>query len=143
MRRDSFVESNKFNYAIARITVAFVWLYHGLVPKLLGPDADEMAMNMAAGFNNDQATKIAYLGGAGEILFGLVLLVFWKHRWPLVVSAFSMVALLVFVIAFQPNLTTAAFNPVTTNISVFALSILAYRMGKVSGTVASKDLEER
>ena len=130
MRRDFFVEGNKINYTIARMTLVFVWCYHGLVPKLLGPDADEIAMNLAAGFSSDQAIKVAYLGGLLEILFGLVLLVFWRYRWPLVLSAFFMVVLLGFVMLFQPTLTTAAFNPVTTNISVFVLSILAYRLSK-------------
>lgn len=124
------MEGNKINYTIARMTLVFVWCYHGLVPKLLGPDADEIAMNLAAGFSSDQAIKVAYLGGLLEILFGLVLLVFWRYRWPLVLSAFFMVVLLGFVMVFQPSLTTAAFNPVTINISVFVLSILAYRLSK-------------
>lgn len=122
--------SNKFNYTIARMTLVFVWCYHGLVPKLLGPDADEIEMNIAAGFSSDQAIKVAYLGGLLEILFGLVLLVFWRYRWPLMLSASFMVGLLGFVMVFQPSLTTAAFNPVTTNISIFVLSILAYRLSK-------------
>lgn len=111
----------------------FVWLYHGLVPKLLWPHADEMAMNMAAGFNSDQAIKLAYIGGTAEILFSFMLLVFWRRRWPLVASAISMVLLLVFVITYHPALTVAAFNPVTTNVCVFVLSVLAYRLSKVSG----------
>lgn len=122
--------SNKFNYTIARMTLVFVWCYHGLVPKLLGSDADEIEMNIAAGFSSDQAIKVAYLGGLLEILFGLVLLVFWRYRWPLMLSASFMVGLLGFVMVFQPSLTTAAFNPVTTNISIFVLSILAYRLSK-------------
>ena len=124
------MEGNKINYTIARMTLVFVWCYHGLVPKLLGPDADEIAMNLAAGLSSDQAIKVAYLGGLLEILFGLLLLVFWRHQWPLVLSAFFMVVLLGFVMVFQPSLTTAAFNPVTINISVFVLSILAYRLSK-------------
>lgn len=125
------MEHNKLNYVIARLTLVFVWFYHGVVPKLLGPDADELAMNLAAGFNDDQALKVAYIGGAMEVLFGFVLLIFWRHRWPLVVSAASMVLLLVFVFIYHPALTAAAFNPVTTNVCVFVLSILAYRMSKI------------
>lgn len=115
-------------YPMARITVAFVWFYHGLVPKLLGPHRDELAMNMALGLNHSQAVQMAYAGGIAELLFAAVLLLFWQHRWPLLVSALSMVLLLVYVCLMQPVLIGAAFNPVTTNMAVLVLSVIAYRL---------------
>lgn len=36
-------------HALARLSVALVWLYQGLVPKLAGPHADELALIQAAG----------------------------------------------------------------------------------------------
>ena len=38
-------------HGIARAALAFVFIYHGLVPKLLHPHADEIAMLGAAGFS--------------------------------------------------------------------------------------------
>lgn len=122
------MESDRYNYRIARCTVAFIWIYHGLVPKLFGPHSDELAMITAVGLTNNQAIGVSYLGGIGEIIFGFVLLLFWKSRWPLLLSAFSMVGLLIFVVFAQPHLALGAFNPVSTNLSACALSVLAYRM---------------
>jgi len=124
------------NYVILRLTIAFVWIYHGVVPKLLGPHADEIAMNTAAGFTVSQAKAVAYVGGAGEVLFGLVILLLWQKRWPLVCSAAAMVLLLLFVVAVQPSLLLGAFNPVTTNLCVFVLSWVALRMHTNIGAAA-------
>lgn len=118
--------NNKSIYLVCRLSIAFVWLYHGLVPKLLGPHADEISMNMAIGFSESQAVVIAYIGGVGEILFGALILLFWKHRWPLLLSAIFIFGLLCFSMIFVPKLALAAFNPVTTNVTVIALSLVAY-----------------
>lgn len=124
------MRDHRSNYLICRCTVAFIWLYHGLVPKLLGPHSDELAMNMAIGLDHRQATLLAYTAGVGEIIFGALILLFWRKRWPLALSAAGMTALLCFALIFQPTLAMAAFNPVTMNICVLALSIVAYRLHK-------------
>ncbi|BFM08699.1 DoxX-like family protein [Halioxenophilus aromaticivorans] len=111
-----------------RVTVAFVWIYHGVFPKLLGPHPDELAMNMATGMSHEQAHAVAMLGGIGEVIFGLGVLILWRQRWPLVLSAVAMAVLLAFVIGYYPVVLTAAFNPVTTNIGVLALSLVAYSL---------------
>ena len=116
------------NYAICRLTVAFSWFYHGLVPKLLGPHPDEIAMSMAIGLSQQDAVRLGIAAGAAEIVFAVSLLVFWRHRWPLVISAVSMICLLIFVAVSVPTFLSGAFNAVTTNLCVFALSVVALRL---------------
>jgi len=124
-------------YAICRLSIAFVWFYHGLVPKLLGPDADELLMNMALGLGEAEATRLSLIAGTAEIALAACVLMFWQQRWPLIVTAVAMPTLLLFVVWFAPSLLTGAFNPVTTNVSVLALSLvgLALHTGRseVSG----------
>jgi hypothetical protein len=110
---------------ICRGTVAFVWLYHGLFPKLLGPDATELAMDMAMGVGPEAARTIAYTAGGVEILIGLSVLLFWRQRWPLWLTLVLMPGLLGFVALVMPGLLTAAFNPVTVNACVMALAWLS------------------
>jgi len=38
-----------FVYALSRLMIAFVWLYHGLIPKLIYRNADELSMLRHAG----------------------------------------------------------------------------------------------
>lgn len=62
-------------HGVARLTLAFVLAYHGLIPKLLGPHTDELRMLADAGFVEAQArfatqalgvavTSPRYLGAA-------------------------------------------------------------------------------
>lgn len=122
------MNSTHFSYAVCRVAIAFVWLYQGLVPKLLYLHEDELAMSMAAGFSHSGAVKVAIAGGVLEIGMAVLVLAFWRHRWPLYLTAIAMLGLLCFVILVQPELLVAAFNPVTTNIAVLALSMVGLQL---------------
>ena len=115
-------------YSICRLSIAFVWFYHGIVPKLLGPHSDELAMNMSLGLSHENAVLVSTVAGVLEVLFGAVVLVLWRQRWPLVVTAVAMVGLLIFVAVSVPTLLSGAFNPVTTNLCVLALAIVALKL---------------
>ena len=121
-------------YAICRLAIAFVWLYHGLVPKLLGPHEDELAMNLSLGLSLESATQLSIAAGAFEVVFGVVVLVLWRHRWPLHFTAASMVGLLLFVAVLSPGLLAGAFNPVTTNLCVLALAMVALKEHKTGAS---------
>lgn len=120
-----WVMTERASYALCRVTIAFIWFYHGLVPKLLGPHPDELAMNMAMGLSPLNASRLAVLGGVLEILFALLILLCWRQRWPLQLTVAAMVALLVFAAVAQPALLAGAFNPLTTNLAVLVLAVLA------------------
>lgn len=124
------------SYAICRGMVAFVWFYHGLVPKLLGPHADELRMNLALGLNRAHAEQLSRVAGVCELLFALLIVVCWRQRWPLVVTAVAMVGLLLFSLVAVPSLAMAAFNPVTTNLLVLALSVVALRLQGAAQTAS-------
>jgi hypothetical protein len=51
-----------------------------------------------------------------------------NERWPMLLTFVAMIGLLVFVILVQPVLLGAAFNPVTTNVAVAALSIVGLHL---------------
>jgi hypothetical protein len=110
---------------ICRFTIAFIWLYQGLVPKLLGPHHDELAMNMTLGMSEVSATSVAYIGGSLEILLGVLVLIFYKNAWIFLVTAVAMLGLFVFTAIYAPLFIVAAFNSTTINLSVVALSAIA------------------
>jgi hypothetical protein len=109
-------------YALARAAVAFVWLWHGLVPKVIARDAVERLMLQQAGL---PVTAILPIGLA-EIAFGIVVLFAWRSRWPLAVTIAAMLLALLAVGLRSPQFLSAAFNPVTLNVSVIVLCIVAW-----------------
>jgi uncharacterized membrane protein YphA (DoxX/SURF4 family) len=111
-------------YGISRIAVALVWIYHGLIPKLLFAHPDESALLLAGGISSDHLTTARTLLGIGEIAFGLVLLLFWNARFLFIATIALMIVALLAVAAQAPEYLVAAFNPLTLNIAVVALSAI-------------------
>jgi hypothetical protein len=116
------VRSMSLIYALARLAVVFVWLWHGLVPKLLFRDPDELLMLQATGLS---PATLPLIGGA-ELLAGIVGLVFWRWRSYLAFTAIGMLIALLTVALRSPQYLRAAFNPVTLNACVLALSGVAW-----------------
>jgi hypothetical protein len=109
-------------YALARSVVAFVWLWHGLVPKTIARDAAERLMLQQAGLPARLLVPI----GLAEIAFGLVVLWAWRSRWPLAVTIAAMLLALLAVALRSTEFITAAFNPVTLNGCVITLCMIAW-----------------
>ena len=109
-------------HAIARAAIAAVWVWHGLVPKLLLHNTDEQVMLLRAGIAAARLPRLLDTLGMVEILFGLVFLFAWSTRWLFLLNAALMVLALVGVALQSPAYLWAAFNPVTLNLAVIALS---------------------
>jgi uncharacterized membrane protein YphA (DoxX/SURF4 family) len=119
-------------HAVARGTVAAVWVYQGLVPKLLGPHPDERAMVRQAGVPEESAAAVAQIIGGAEVAFGLVLLFAFRRRWPLTLTVVLMIAATIGVAVNSPSYLWAAFNPVSLNLAMIALASI--------GLLARRDL---
>lgn len=113
----------------ARVAVAFVWLYHGVVPKLITRSADEARMLGDAGFSPATAGPVLTAIGWAEVAFGLVVLIVWRARWPLWLTLVLMPLALLGVAVRSPAYLSAAFNPVSLNVAVFALAAIALLEG--------------
>src|SRR6267378_4935618 len=68
-------------YLVARSTIAFIWLYHGLVPKLLYHDPIELDLLSRIGTPNSHLLAIMTSLGLIEICIASLLLIFWQSRW--------------------------------------------------------------
>lgn len=110
---------------LCNFTVGGIWLYQGLVPKLLGPHPDEAAMSSAFGIAPSLQASASYAAGVGEVLLGLCVLLLPRRVWPQLVSAVATAVLLVFVAVYTPRYLFGAFNPVVMNVASIALSMVA------------------
>jgi uncharacterized membrane protein YphA (DoxX/SURF4 family) len=110
---------------IARLALAFVWLYQGIVPKLIFHHADELFLLRGAGLSAHVARPWCVCIGWAEVAIGLALLVAWRSRWPLWVTLIAMPAAAIAVTANSPAFLTGPFNPVTLNLAAFALALIA------------------
>jgi len=110
---------------LCNYTVGGIWLYQGLVPKLLGPHPDEAAMANAFGIAPSLQASVSYAAGVGEVLLGLCVLFLPRRAWPQLISAMATAVLFAFVAIYIPRYLIGAFNPVVMNAASIALSLAA------------------
>ena len=111
-------------HAAARLALAVVFAYQGLVPKLIASDVDEAAMLADLGVARADVATAMTVTGVAEVVFAIVLVLLWHRRWPVVaVAAFAIVALMVVAVT-SPGYLVAAFNPVSLNLAILALAVV-------------------
>ena len=109
---------------VARYIISFSWLYHGLFPKLIEIAPLEQLMTSSAGLSNETNYLIIKTVGVGEVLFGILVFIFYKSRLIISLNIVALIVLLTLVAVLQPQLLIEAFNPVTTNIPLIGLSFI-------------------
>lgn len=113
-------------HAVARITIAFVWFWQGLVPKLMFHDIGEKMMLARSG---GSVSLLPWVGGV-EVVAALAILLTWRRPKVLLLNiALMFIALGVVALKSQEYL-WEAFNPVTLNLAVIGLSVAGYFAGK-------------
>ena len=117
-------------YFLARVAVAVVFFYHGLIPKLIYRSPDEL--DMLRNLNVASYALLTAVAGWMEIAFALLLLVWWKARWPLWLTIVGMLVATVTVAIGSPDYFHKAFDPFTLNVSTAVLA--------ACGLVAARDL---
>jgi hypothetical protein len=109
-------------YFLTRLTLAFIWAYHGLVPKLIYRSPDELGMLSITGMPASSVLAFTLLAGWLELGFALVLIVFWRARWPLWVTIVAMFTATLGVGITSPGYLQRAFDPLTLNLAVAVLA---------------------
>lgn len=117
-------------HGLCRASLAFVWIYQGLVPKLLARHPRELALVQAGPVPDSLAMGALTVFGVGELGFGLALLWFWRDRRLFVAAALLPLALTVGAIAATPGVMMGPFNPVVLTVAVVALSAAGYLVGE-------------
>jgi hypothetical protein len=109
---------------IGRGTLAFIWLYHGIVPKLLAP-AGEIDLVTRTGIPSSLAPSLVLAAAAFEIALGVGILVLRDVRPLLALSSVLAIALAVVTSARMPELAVAPFQPITLGVAMVGLALVA------------------
>jgi hypothetical protein len=109
-------------HGVARVALAAIFVYQGLVPKLIVRHADELSMLRNGGIPATLTTTALVAIGIAEITLALSLLVSWSRSWPAWVCAIAMSIATAIVALRSPTFFGAAFNPLSLNLAVAALA---------------------
>ena len=109
---------------ICRFILAFCWIYQGIFPKLIHVAPLEKVITASFGFDAQISWLITKTAGVAEVLFGLTILLFYRHVGLLLLNIVALLGLLLFVAIMQTQLLIEAFNPLTTNIPMIGLGLI-------------------
>ncbi len=110
---------------LASLALALVWIYQGLVPKILFPDSGELTILAGAGIAANQARTLLTAVGVAEIGFGLLLLVRPLSRWLHGLNIAGLLVLGAGALFSDASVFILPFNPVAVNLPMIALSVIA------------------
>lgn len=112
---------------------AFVWLYHGIVPKMLLRHPEEIqAVQGLLGLTGQSASSALLLAGIVEALFGIIFLLYPRKRHLFALQLIVFPLLTLSILIGDPTDFAHPYNPLTFNAALFVLSVIGY--------VNSKDL---
>lgn len=116
-------------YWIVCFLLGFVWVYQGLVPKVLAVHPEEVGMLLSlVSLPIDPALAVQWIGFM-EILFGFVWLLPFPKR-KLFIGHIILIGLLtVSAWVANPQSVVHPFNPVTLNVALICLSLIGYING--------------
>jgi len=109
-------------HTVARVGLALIFAYQGLVPKLIARHADEIAMLRDVGVAADMTGMAVTALGISEVVLAASLLFAWHRRWPSSLCIGLMVLATIIVGVNSPRYFDAAFNPLSLNAAVACLS---------------------
>ena len=104
----------------SRYGLAFVFFYHGLVPKIIWYSPVEHKLVEAHNIDISAAI-ISAVGGIFEILLAFAIIFCRKKLMPVYIATMLLLVLLLDVGFVMPELLIEAFNPVSTNIAALVL----------------------
>lgn len=110
------------------ITLAVLWIYQGIVPKIIFKAAEERKFWEFLEIDHSNMMLFITLSGVIEIVYGCLFLVFRKSKLLHYINIFGLFCLAVTVAIIYPQYFASGFNPFTMNIAMASLSVVALQL---------------
>lgn len=111
-----------------QLTLAMLWLYQGLIPKIIFQSPTEILIWQNLGVELALAKVLVICSGIAEMLFGLCFLKWNRSMLLHGLNITGLAGLLLLIAMTAPLQLGAAFNPVVMNIAMLMLSVLAIQL---------------
>lgn len=88
---------------LCRWSLGLVWIWEGLVPKILWPTEMQRELILQSGLYWPNPDTFTQLLGVAMIIAGIILCSGWMERLAVLVATLSMSILIVLVVGFRPE----------------------------------------
>lgn len=129
-----------FSTYLLTLLFAFIWMYQGLVPKIISMHPEERAMTRSAlSLSENDITTAVLIIGIVEVLFGIAWLVYRRKQHLFIMQLIVFPLLTIAAVIAVPSTAIHPFNPVTFNLSLIVLSMIGLLISKdVPSTTSCK-----
>ena len=120
-----------FSAHLLTLLFAFIWMYQGLVPKIISMHPEERAMTRSAlSLSENDITTAVLIIGIVEVLFGIAWLVYRRKQHLFIMQLIVFPLLTIAAVIAIPSTAIHPFNPVTFNLSLIVLSMIGLLISK-------------
>ena len=110
----------------ARIALGLVWLYEGLVPKILFLRADEINLVRKSGLIWETPERTLFILGVAQIAFGLWLIAGWMERFAVITATLWMGILIILVAGGNPAMLTDPYGALVKDFCLIACAMTVW-----------------
>jgi uncharacterized membrane protein YphA (DoxX/SURF4 family) len=115
---------------LLRVGLGSVWVYQGLIAKLLLPNADLVALLRAWSPAAVDPTALLRMAGGLEVLLGFLLMRGWMLRWVAAVQCTLLALFTLGLATAAPQFLTAPTGAVSKNLCLFAAGLCLWILGR-------------
>jgi DoxX-like protein len=117
----------------ARVALGLVWLYEGLVPKILFLRADEIELVRKSGLIWETPERTLLILGLAQIGLGLWLIVGWMECFAVAIATLWMCALIIVVVGRNPSMLTDPYGALVKDLCLIACAITVWVLAPRKG----------
>jgi uncharacterized membrane protein YphA (DoxX/SURF4 family) len=126
-------ETLRFIKVLARVSLGLVWIYEGLVPKILflnaHPEQIELVRRSHLFWPTPELTLIAL--GIAQIIAGAILIIGWAERAAVMLTTLWMFALIVLVAAGNPPMLTDPFGALAKDLCLISCAVTVWLLAPI------------
>lgn len=123
---------------LCRMSLGLVWIYQGIVPKMLLPLEFELDIIQRSRMYIHTPEVMIFLVGIAEAGIGVWLLCGYRERFACLTATVFMLLLQTIVIFIEPSLLVGPFGGLTKNIGLIALAWIVWRYGSEHATALNR-----
>jgi uncharacterized membrane protein YphA (DoxX/SURF4 family) len=124
---------------IARISLGLVWIYEGLVPKILFLNANPAQLDLVRRsglfWPNPAATLVTL--GIAQVVMGLILIAGWAERAAVALATFGMFALIVLVASGMPHMLIDPFGALAKDFCLISCAVTVWLLAPITSGKAN------
>ena len=129
----SIEETLRVIKVLARISLGLVWLYEGLVPKIIFlnalPEQIELVRRSGLFWPTPRVTLIAL--GIAQIVAGVILMIGWAERAVVMLTTLGLFVLIVLVAIGEPRMLTDPFGALAKDLCLVSCAVTVWLLAPV------------